>query len=346
MARLLLTLTALLALCVSCSAPLESEATDSAEELEPEAAEPAEGSDSTPEGFVPEAATAPLPHGLHFVVMAEEHAFVVLDTSAGDEVGSGPVELVSAEDDAEIHTYRVALDEPLGPEPFVLFGHEGELCRVVADDVGVLRRAGFEAGFEWRESADKDPARAWELGESGALLVARLRAVPTACRGAAWASSEQSRAPRVFTPDEHDPLLAARALGSFRQLPDHIAIQEGYSEPAEPPRPGGPWDQYEGATPTTRMFREAASGRRLVLVSAAAGAGCGDFGASLWALFEARRSGLVVRAVGQDETPPRDVLDADGDGGLELFSGLHASFVANGERVHVDASVPFNGCGC
>lgn len=344
MARLLLTLTALLALCASCVAPLEAEATASTEETESEAT--AGDSESTPERFALDALSAPLPHGLHFVVMGRQDVFVVLDTSAGDEVGSGPVELVSAEDDAELHTYRVALGRPLGPEPFVLFGHAGELCRVVADDIGVLHRAGFEAGFDWRARPDRDPVRAWELGESDALLVARLRAAPPACRGAVWASSEPSRAPRVFTPDEHDPLLAARALGSFRQLPEHIAIQEAYSAPADPARPGGPWDHYEGAAPTTRVFREAASGTRLVLVSAAAGAGCGDFGASLWALFEAGRTGLVVRAVGQDETPPSDVLDADGDGSLELFSGLHASFVADGERVHVDAAVPFSGCGC
>lgn len=336
MLRHALTLATISSLLWGCAAPVEQE---------PEALDeaPADELGAPPEASPSEAPAGLLPHGLHFVISGREHAFVVLD-SAGDEAGAGPVELVSGDDSAEVQTYRVALDEPLGPEPFVLFGHEGEKCRVAADDVGVLRRAGFETAWGWKESEARDPEHAWQLGESGALLVARVRSAPESCRGAVWASSGVARTPSVFARvDERAP---AAALAAYRQLPEYQAIQAEYDEPAEPePRPAGPWDRYQGATPTFQLFRQASTGRTLVLVSAAAGAGCGDFGASLWALFERRAAGLLVRAVGRDDAPT-DVLDADGDGNFELFSGEHASFVSDGERVPVDIDVPFSGCGC
>ena len=353
MQRTLAGLVAILALLSACAAPVEP-ALDAPEE--PEAAE----LEVTPEALADTGlAETLLPHGLHLVLQGAGHAFVVLAVASPEAPSFGPIEWVS-QDDASPQTYRALLegaDEQRAralSERYILFGVGGELCRVEADDLGVLRRAGFEQSYQWREQnvgREPSPDTAWELEGQSELLVARVGALPAACQGALWAGTERAQPKAVFAAETgSDPVLAARALARFRELDEHAAIQGEYVE--APPegtatvRPVGPWDQYEGAAPTTSLFRDRASGRRLVLISATAGQGCGDFGGSLGALFEARSGELIVRAVQQGDGAPSAVVDADGDGNFELFTPERATFVSDGERGEVDVSVPSTGCGC
>jgi len=356
MQRLLWLACATLSLVAGCAAPVDP-GPDTESEPVLEAGVVEEGVAAPAEALELPSSEELLPHGLHFVLVGSGQAFVVLDRSVAEDPSLGPIELASDANDpanSELTLYRALLDEAgeeleaklsaALAEQFVFFGHAGELCRVAADDVGVLRRTSFEATWAWKEAGSSDLDQAWDLGGDDALLVARVGALPAACAGVTFASTERSGTPRVFVREQRDdPGLRARALQRLRTLPEYQAIQDEYTQSEEPR--SGPWDRHEGAEPTFLQLRDTASERRLVLVSTAAGAGCGEFGASLWALFESRGGQLVTRAIGSED-PPSDVVDADADADFELFSGQRASFVSDGERVSVDVSVPSGGCGC
>lgn len=342
---------------LGCAAPVGTDPS----ELDPEQTESeAELASPEAEGVVPGEAMGgmALPHELRFVV-ADADPKLVLDTSGDFLAPSGPIELLQVPGDVDVGltSFRAFtegdLEQPMRElvsvtegARFVLYGASGALCTVVAGEVGVLHRADFDSAWLWREDPPEpggEAERAWELGAGSALVTAKTSPVDGDCAGARYALPESSRKPRIWSAQpEIDGALARASVAALRALPEWLAIQDELVDSGG----RGLWDELEGTAPLARLWRDGEGGGELVLVSASAGAGCGEFGGSLWALFERSARGLVVKRVSTGWDLPDHVLDADRDGKLELFSGDALDFEEDGEARTVDIRVPSAQCPC
>lgn len=337
-------------LLAGCAAPVE-EALDEETEVEELVIEESEVPE-TARVEVPPPEALGLPHGLRFVV-PNARPFVVLDVPRAPLESKAPIELVSQPEELSwsVATYRPlpAIDEPEGQgERWVLYGPSGAVCTVVADEIGLLNRSDFDEAFTWREQPDAEDRleRAWEIGAVGQLFTARTSRVDGDCSKARYALPENAR-PRVWSKQTAIPApLARAALAEFRLVPEWQELQREIESSWEETGYKGSWDEYEGADPVATLWRDAESGNELVLVDAQAGAGCGGFGGSLWAILEPTRDGFVPRFVGRSDDVPDHVLDANGDGRLELFSGDSLSFDDEDESRAVSIEVPSNHCPC
>lgn len=276
-----------------------------------------------PEGEAPELA----PGSFFFVITGEDGTpYVVLSEEAEDEwaprgeismrnPGNWPVLVTRPADPAALPPALAAWQG----KPMVLHEAAGETCHGTVDELLVM--SGFWPHFgmrqEWEEaSAAQMAADAWSA-ETSRFLVGRVKG---ACqkRESSWWAHAPDAAPRVALPVE-DEALAAAALARFRKLASYRAIQKQFMEETGQRTP---WETYLDDKPLVTMFREPASGRRFVAVTASAGVGCGDFYGELWALFEARDGTSLVLLTDEHEpgvvVTPMGMFDADGDGKLEV----------------------------
>lgn len=142
-----------------------------------------------------------------------------------------------------------------------------------------------------------------------------------------------------------DPALEAKAVAAFARLPEVTALETSEGETHR-----GWWKKLEKVD----IFEHPVSHKRLVSVRAAtdSGAGCGEFLASAWQVWEVSDGKLVPL---YDASAPLDVLEAvdgDGDGNLELLvAGDHfgqqlALVDVKRRETHRELKFAYNDCPC
>lgn len=275
-----------------------------------------------PDGEVSELA----PGSFFFVITGEDGTpYVVLAEDAEDDWARGEISMLHPSY-SPVLVARPADPAVLPPalaawqgKSVVLRGAAGKACTGTLDALLVM--SGFWPHFgtlnEWMEASDaQEAADAWAMVDSR-FLVGRVNG---SCQGSesSWWAHVPDAAPRIALPVE-DEALAAAALARFRKLASYRAIQKQFIEETGQRTP---WETYLDDKPVVTMFREPASGRRFVAVTASAGVGCGDFYGELWALFEARDGTSLVLLTDEHEpgvvVTPMGMFDADGDGKLEV----------------------------
>jgi hypothetical protein len=303
------------------------------------------------------------PAGL-FLVIDASGPLLVAERNPDPDWAIGPVDRVSNRDGAMENwsVTRQAVDaEQLPAELATIAGRElllharrGESCLATLGELELVRRTDpYERSLAGElegvlEPDDLDPG--WESPASRAVLGGRIHTLDPACDGAVWATLAGLPAPVVFASVEHAQVddaeqLAGAALAALRALPEYAEIDQIYSEVLdETSTRAEPWEQHAGASPSFAFWR--VGERTLVGVDANVGGGCGDFGASLWALFELRDGALLLRARDREAPFPSDVFDLEGDGRLELASGERLLLPTSTGVAVLDVDVPYYGCPC
>jgi hypothetical protein len=195
---------------------------------------------------------------------------------------------------------------------------------------------------------------AWDLG-TRPLLVGEIGHSDAACGSPAWArAAEQAEPPMFDQVDASDARDVSEAvLREFRKLTAWKTLQEEFKS-WDQPLQGASWDHYAGASPEVHVWKDDAGARYLAHVGAIAGDGCGDYFGSLGALYEVRRSdkGLTLVLLSDASEPgenivPEGVIDADGDGTLELVvPGGVMQRVGPVWKKTLDVSAPDFDCPC
>ncbi len=180
----------------------------------------------------------------------------------------------------------------------------------------------------------------YDLG--GKYLVGELT-VPAGCKPAYAAAPDRT----LVTYGEVALADASKtaAVTAFRKLP-------GYADTAAEFAAQGGTGEW-APTPTVTAFGP--PDRRVLVVEASEGAGCGDFHGELTAVFDERAGALTRRAVFSPSALRVDaVVDSDGDGAPELvgapndFETVTAHIVPapTGFQVVSGLRLPFTDCGC
>jgi len=213
----------------------------------------------------------------------------------------------------------------------------------------------FGTRQDWNETKGAEVAQqAWKLGAK--VLVAVL---DKPCEQAFWGQPAAQTEPRTDTGEAADAALTARAVAQLRRTDAWKQIQKSYLE-FEPRPPGGKlWDQADAANVAVQRFRARLGGKEIKLVSVTEWvvAGCGEFNADLWGLFEERSGKLIPRNTpGQTSAKPVAAVDSDGDGNSELlyepgpynFGSEKGRLLLQGELWDTteEVQVPFLDCPC
>lgn len=244
----------------------------------------------------------------------------------------------------------------------VLFGAAGERCTAALGEPRLLRRLDpFDYSASWNQRDDgrggapaaSDAREAWDLASDAELLVAPAEVLDGDCSDARYALPADAPRPRVFALVEAPSVDSAfdEALAAFRALPEHGRIQLELERwhadvaGAGAPAPAGNWEAGTGTEPELRAFRDAA-GTELIGVHASTWGGCGDFDATLWALFRDTGAGLELVGASRVRRFPDHLLDVGSDGYLEAFSGDDFSAATPLGTVRRSVEVPLHGCPC
>lgn len=250
----------------------------------------------------------------------------------------------------------------------------GRTCAVTI--VGLALRAEIVPHFgtvaDWNgadgrpRKSDVEVARAiWGLATGNSIqtqrgpglwLVARLDKSRAQCKiDTLWARDAKLLKPVIWTRAANSP-AARGALAWFRKLPGWQAVQGQFRKEGK----SGQWDRYDDSKPVVAVFVGPTPQKTLVMVSADAGSGCGDFEGSFWAMW--RKGGAKPALLTDPKRPdasvrPVAVFDSDGDGLPEVLSAPHrleplrvVSPVTVGTsriwRVTRSLRIPFFDCGC
>jgi ketosteroid isomerase-like protein len=211
----------------------------------------------------------------------------------------------------------------------------------------------FGTRQEWNEMKDAEVAeQVWSLGSK--VLVAD---VDPPCEGAFWAQPAAQATPTTDAGVDADETLKARAVAELRKSAAWKEIQKSYLE--SPEAGARRWDGMKDADIAVRRFGARRGGKEIKLVSVTATvfAGCADFNADLWALYEERGGKLVPRNTpGQNAAHPIAAVDSDGDGDSELlFEPAPGNYGAEKGRLLLDGElwdtaeqteIPFMDCPC
>lgn len=215
--------------------------------------------------------------------------------------------------------------------------------------------AEWEGQQDGRKRSDDEVAAAiWALATGnkpqtkrgpGLWLVARLDKDRRAClRGAAWARDAALPPPLLWQRAPAGP-LAGKALAALRALQTWSQLQAEYRKE----QPKGLWDEHEGARPRVDVFRHPTEDRRVVVVAARAGDGCGRFEGQLWAAWAVE--GTQWTRLTREETgrhfQAAEAFGASGDGWPQLLDPF-ALAMPSGKRyaVRLTYEPPFYDCGC
>lgn len=300
------------------------------------------------------------PRGFSFVVQGADGPVVVLAPNVDPALAVGTVELTPGVDGGPFLLHRELAPEAMASSAvsgsrgarYVLRDAVGPVCVATLAEPEVLVRAvpphdlwaGFHGEADFPAVDDERMASAlWELARHDGRIVSALADTEGDCAGALWAHPEHTPAATVFAnAGVVDGGVALEAVDAFRALPAHETLQAEFADYREE---AGSWDESEDTTMLVRRFD--GGGRTLYAVSASAGYGCGDFMASLFAVFERDAEGtLVPRSVGQLDRAPVAVFDLEGDGELELSFGDVLSVGSGEEQRFIDVEVPFFDCPC
>jgi len=234
---------------------------------------------------------------------------------------------------------------------------DGSRCDARVSGFRLLSRSipHFGTRQEWNEMKDAQVAQqAWDLGAK--VLVAAL---DKPCEQAFWGQPDAHAAPPIDAGEPADAALTARAVAQLRKSDAWKQIQKSYLESEPRPAGGKLWDQADAASVAVQRFRARIGGKEIKLVSVTAWvvAGCGEFNADLWGLFEERSGKLIPRNTpGQTSAKPVAAVDSDGDGNSELlyepgpynFGLEKGRLLLQGELWDTteEVQVPFMDCPC
>lgn len=293
----------------------------------------------------------PAVEGWFSLARAEGDQVELYLSTTGFEVLPGDVPLVSGVqvganvDDVngvEIYEARLAIDPSrVSPaiarwlqQPVRIFAGSHLLC--TANVTGFFAFNKALAGSDSFKGAKvtADDLRRILQQDGGPVMVARVRATEGSCAGAEW-GRWASRPSATVLSASPDASVAEKTLAAFRRLPRYAELQKTFvaqvkedSEPEElndegevvrtPKKPpAATWDLYDGASPVVAIWPEA----KLATVYAFSG-GCG-LGGELSALFDLSKADpwSSAEVLPLDGYAPQWMIDADGDGALEIFAG-------------------------
>lgn len=229
----------------------------------------------------------------------------------------------------------------------------GARCTIGGFRVLHLLTPHFGTGAEWGGDADGDGAPERASLEGAALADAIVEAGGAAylvadiagCKGGAQDVVGVIGTPAAVWPKLDAPDLAERATAAFRALDEYQALQRDF---AQADGGGGPWTGADGGEVLAEVWA-APDGARWAVVAARAGAGCGDFGGELAALFALDGKGareVAVLPVGAGPLA-RILVDTNRDGRPELAA--HAALWAwDGKRYApaYELDLGYRDCGC
>lgn len=264
-------------------------------------------------------------------------AWVVVDAAPRAEMATG---LPAFVDRGNVVVTRKSIDESNVPasvralvgRPVQLYTAQGPGCRGALQELAVIHRVDVHFGTEqqWSDGDGGlrgDPTtvaqQAWELGDTGALLVGRVEPPPGGCNGARWGRVADLPALPVYTRRPADAALTTAALTRFRAGPSYAQLQTAYLQDPEAQRTGR-WDEHATARPMVGVWSSPNSPRRWVVVGASTQlGGCASFSGQLWAVYELVGAS-TLRPFTRDEDPgyfePHAATDMDGDGVPEFIT--------------------------
>lgn len=291
-----------------------------------------------------------LPPGVFPVLTGDGPQVVVIRVGAPDDWGRGRLRLTQREYPTvvtrAVRLHALPREVRADARGTVVLSDQGRsLCRARLGRPRLLRHVTPDFDYPIWNGEGGPPRltdaqvaqRAWDMVDRS-LLVAPVLRVSGDCRRAQWASRDQ---PDFATPTAAD----AEVLEAFRSLEDYAWLAEAWGEASEyDDDPSATrWDARSGGA-YRRAFDLTTAGRRYVLVTAQAHAGCGDFTGTLWALFERTASGVSLVVSEHASSTPSGLADFDHDGTPEILSFRRVTSVALGQAVDVGA--PFLGCPC
>jgi hypothetical protein len=234
---------------------------------------------------------------------------------------------------------------------------DGSSCDAKVKGFRMLSRSipHFGTRQEWNEMKDAEVGQqAWDLGTK--VLAAD---VDNRCDQAFWGHPAAQAAPPADTGRPADDALKTRAVAQLRRSDAWKQIQKSYLESEPRPAGGKRWDEAEGANVDVHRFRARAGGKEIKLVSVTVSvvAGCAEFNADLFSLYEERGGKLIPRNTpGTSSAKPVAAVDSDGDGNSELlyepgpgnFGSEKGRLLLDGELWDVveEIQVPYMDCPC
>ncbi|GEM_PF-619931 len=276
-----------------------------------------------------------------FIVHSEEHAYVVLSRNVDSAWAAGRPKVLSMSPHAvtvrDVNAAKLPAEiAKIKGLELRLNGPSGQVCRGVVDKLVVMGRVTphFSTIGYWRGEEGGRPLpsqtiakEAWSLGDTGRLVVGRIKPVKAnICRGAVWAHDASAPEPTILGPVTPSPLLIRAAQRAFRKLKGYREIQKSYLEMTKLPR-AEHWDRFNKSAPSIQVLGSKDGLTKYVAVSAHAGDGCGDFIGEYWAIWRVKgtddKPSLVLMT--DDRAPgrffvPRLATDLDGDGTHEFIS--------------------------
>jgi len=268
----------------------------------------------------------------------------------GDPKGDG---LFVAHKDLLRSSLPAALTAIVGTEVKV-FDDTREVCvaRVATSDRFSLDAKLVHLPDSWNE--DETPVapnhEAADVFERGLpLLSAELVPLMGDCGRGIWATPVTAPRPTLFREEVLAPKLTRKAIAAFRALPAwHDAQSAMQNFWVDSPMPGylkgKRWDTLDSAKPEATLYRSHDGTRELVVVHSNSAQGCGSEGQEVTTLFELVTAGKDTRFVEIASLPwqsaPGGIVDLEGDGMLELYTGSAPGKVPTAlrlERWHPEA---------
>ena len=282
-----------------------------------------------------------------------DKTYVVLDTEAQDAWGTGRAR--SVPDSDPMLATKDASKAPSAASwmsrELAVLSNDGQRCKAKVRSLMLVSGGTPHFGtVQMWQGMDGEPplSKAEQAREVFAMSTPKLigeLAIDGDCFPSVIVDAASTAKVFALTPID-DPAYQAKAVAAFRKLPAYASLQSDFV------------DNYEGQgawveNPTVTMFSDGT--RKIVVVSAREGDGCGSFYGSLSAIFEDKGGKLtLVSAPDQGYLSVTAVLDLDGDGQLELvaspddYSTSSALYSGAGGSFMPVTSVefPFNDCGC
>lgn len=301
--------------------------------------------------------------------------WLVLDAEPEESWARGvPGSVVDSE--AAVASRFVALDRLPAPiraraaQRWALVGARGQTCVATLDKPRLIRRT------EWAQDWAPEPDNALAQDHVSQLwldardvLAARAMPLEGSCARALFAHVQGAAPEQLFVEREgaqrveEDRELRNALMVAFLALPEQQRIQADYlsyvmesGEWADAAQAPPTWIAHQTEDgPTIRLAADA-RGRRIAVVSVDFEGGCGDYGDSLYAVFEVREPttqsegapGVELRMLetGAVEEEPLLFLDVEGDGVLEGAAREAIRVGEGSERAWTDLRAPQHGCGC
>ena len=237
-------------------------------------------------------------------------------------------------------------------KPLALYDRAGARCDATVASLHLL--GGGTPHFGEIQAWDGDPdsggthvysqaERAQAIYDLSAKYLVGELTITGGCKPAYAATPDRALVPygEVAVPDAQK----SAAIAAFRGLPGYLETATEF----EAQNGAGEW----APTPTVTGFGP--PDRRVLVVSASEGAGCGEFHGELTAVFDERGGAVTTRTVvGPSGLRVDAMVDSDGDGAPELIGApldfetvtAHLDAKPPGVRVVTGLRLPFTDCGC